>query len=253
MDSTFERWAAAVVENELGAKTELNDDRSKNGMYDLRIGSATNPEYAIECVGAVDSVAIETWNIGPAKGPIQTELKGDWLISIARNTRVNNLRKEIFGLLDQCEKEGLVDYTPVDWQLKKINRELSDKLESLGILSINRFRFPGQGLVHMSMDGCGGAVSQDGVAFVNWIGSFLRDRDQKDVLEKLERSQAIHRHVFIPIVMEGAPWSVMSYFIGDMPVPDTTPDLPETVDGVWVVFQNRGIRYAEGKWHIFSC
>ncbi|RUO55527.1 hypothetical protein [Pseudidiomarina homiensis] len=68
---TTEDWARNIVADELGMKVEVYDDGSEAGMYDLIIGSASAPEYAIECVGAVDPVATETWNIGPAKGPIK--------------------------------------------------------------------------------------------------------------------------------------------------------------------------------------
>lgn len=38
-------------------------------MYDLRIGSERQPEFAIEVVAAVNPTWIQTWNEGPAKAP----------------------------------------------------------------------------------------------------------------------------------------------------------------------------------------
>jgi hypothetical protein len=36
---------------------------------------ADAPEVAVECVGAVDKTYTETWNIGPAKGPLQVRVR----------------------------------------------------------------------------------------------------------------------------------------------------------------------------------
>lgn len=63
--STVEGWAKQIVAKELGEIVEVHDDGSEPGMYDLMIGSKSSPKYAIECVGAVDPVATETWNVGP--------------------------------------------------------------------------------------------------------------------------------------------------------------------------------------------
>src|SRR2546428_3688676 len=73
-----ERWARRVVEEELQRTVELHDDQSQPSMFDLRVGPADPPAIAIECVGAVDPIRVETWNVGPAKGAMRLALKGDW-------------------------------------------------------------------------------------------------------------------------------------------------------------------------------
>jgi hypothetical protein len=79
-----EEWARRILEKELKRDVTMNDDGSAPGMYDLRIGSADAPEIAIECVGAVDSTFTETWNVGPAREPLQLSITGDWRIVLAR-------------------------------------------------------------------------------------------------------------------------------------------------------------------------
>jgi hypothetical protein len=56
----------------------LHDDGHRPGLYDLRVGDVDAPAVAIECVGAVDRIRTETWNIGPAQGPISLNLARDW-------------------------------------------------------------------------------------------------------------------------------------------------------------------------------
>ncbi len=72
-----EEWARRIVEKELRRSVVVNDDNSRPGMYDLRIGPAYAPELAVECVGAVDATRTETWNVGPSKGPLELALRGD--------------------------------------------------------------------------------------------------------------------------------------------------------------------------------
>ena len=77
-----EEWAGRIIETELNCVVVIHDDGSKPSMYDLRIGSADAPEMAVECVGTVDPKLTETWNLGPAEGPLKLALKGDWLITL---------------------------------------------------------------------------------------------------------------------------------------------------------------------------
>ncbi len=76
-----EEWARRIVEKELRRSVVVNDDGSRDGMYDLRIGPADAPELAVECVGAVDPIRAETWSEGPSKGPLELALRGDWIIA----------------------------------------------------------------------------------------------------------------------------------------------------------------------------
>src|SRR5690349_2042959 len=98
-----EEWARRIVQKELKRKVELNDDGSKSGMYDLRIGLSDNPQVAIECVGAVNAAFTETWNVGPAKGPLELSIKGDWTVTINSAARVKVINRRIEQLLLELE------------------------------------------------------------------------------------------------------------------------------------------------------
>src|ERR1700687_3868211 len=94
-----EEWARRIVQNALGCVVHINDDNSIPGMYDLRIGSPNAPEVAIECVGAVDPTYTETWNVGPAKGPLTLPVAGDWIVEIAPTARVKVVKQSLAQLL----------------------------------------------------------------------------------------------------------------------------------------------------------
>lgn len=250
----FEQWAQQIIEKEINRSVIVHDDGSQPSMYDLRIGSAEAPEVAIECVSAVDAVGTETWNIGPGKGPLHLTVKGDWLISIARNARIRTLRQRIEPVLRDLEvrNELRVSFGHLS---RRHDYGLLDELESLGIQYAACIRMPGAGRVHWTMEGSGGAIDSTGSALPQWIEDFLRDREREDVLFKLHRTETQERWVFVPVRLGGAPWSVESYLTGELEcLPATGPTLPSPVTGIWVTstFGKHGLRWDSTGWRLFG-
>jgi len=132
-----EEWARRILEKELKRNVALNDDGSMPGMYDLRVGPADAPEMAVECVAAVDRILTETWNLGPAKGPLELALRGDWLITLTLSARVNAIKQRFEPLLRELEGRGLRD-VPVDRALNWREPAVFEELESLDVTRLLR-------------------------------------------------------------------------------------------------------------------
>jgi hypothetical protein len=77
------------------------------GCMNLRVGPSEAPLIAIECVGAVDPVSTETWNVGPARGPRYFDIRGDWIVEIAYDANVRSIEKELRILLLYFEAAGV--------------------------------------------------------------------------------------------------------------------------------------------------
>lgn len=222
-------------------------------MYDLRVGTAEAPDVAIECVGAVDAVGTETWNVGPGKGPLQLKVKGDWLVTLARDAHIRTLRQRIEPILRDLEARNEVRVS-VGRLSRRHDYGLLDELESLGIQHASCFRMPGTGRVHMTMEGSGGWVDSAGSTLPRWVEEFLRDPGQEDVLTKLRLTEAQERWVFVPVGLAGASFSVESYLTGEFEhLPATGPNLPFPVTGVWVTstFGEHGVRWDGAGWRLF--
>jgi hypothetical protein len=250
-----EEWARQILKKELGREdVVLNDDGSIPGMNDLRIGSADAPAMAIECVGAVNPIFTETWNIGPAQGSLQLSIIGDWYVVITKETRVKKVKQRIEKVLQELENRGIHDIR-ANHLLKRYDEELFNKLELLDIIHAYCFRLQGAGEVHLIMSGRGGAVDIQGTIVPEWVGNFLRSPQQSDVLDKLKRSGAPECHVFIPVVPHGAPWSVESYLLGNIELlPVSEPNLPSPVTGVWIApqFGTQGVCWDSAGWRLFQ-
>jgi hypothetical protein len=249
-----EEWARRILEKELNRKVAINDDGSKPSMYDLRIGPADAPELAVECVGAVDRILTETWNVGPAKGALELALQGDWRITLTRRSRGKALKQRLDPLLQELEDRGLHD-VPVNYALKRYDSALFEKLQSLEVTRAYCYHLPGAGKVYLGMEGIGGGVDSQGAAVPAWVGEFLRDSAHRDVLYKLQRSGAMERHVFVFVTFAGAPWPVESYLKGELAqLPAEAPDLPPPVTGVWIAHQfgQKGLRWDGDTWQLFE-
>jgi len=99
--------AKKIIQNELKKNVEINDDGTKPKMYDLRVGSSEKPEIAIEVTGAVNEEFTKTWNIGPAKGPLQfSSIQGDWVIEIAVETQIREFKQNIPQILKMLESQN---------------------------------------------------------------------------------------------------------------------------------------------------
>jgi hypothetical protein len=249
----FERWAQQIIEKELDYPVVIHDDGTQPSMYDLRIGTVEAPDVAIECVGAVDSVRTETWNVGPGRGPLRLKVKGDWIINIARGAHIRAIRQHIESILRDLEERD-VRRVSVGHLLKRHDSRLLQELESLGIRHASCFRMPGTGRVHWTMEGSGGGVDAAGSTLPSWIEEFLCDPEREDVLVKLRHTGAQERWVFVPVALGGAPWSVESYLIGELDfLPATEPNLPSPVTGIWVAstLGTHGVRWDSTGWRCF--
>lgn len=213
---SVESWAQKIVQDELQQSVVVHDDNSQPSMYDLRIGPADSPAIAIECVGAVDSVRTETWNLGPGRGPLTLALRRDWTVLLKPNAKIKGLAPRLEAILQACEREDVPSAVHVDWRLRCSNPKLFAALDSNGVTFISWFRVAGAGKVHLTMEGIGGAVDSEGLAIPEWMIAFLSDPKRADVISKLARSGAPHCHAFVIVDYAGAPWSVQSYLDGDL-------------------------------------
>ncbi len=249
----FEECARRILQRELGTPVILNDDGREAGLYDLRIGSVEAPAVAIECTAAIDPIRTETWNIGPARGPLLLNLNRDWYVVLRPNARIRALRREIERVLRECELAEIEGYTPVAFHLKRQHPSIFDGLHSLGVDSIHPSGEQGAGVVHLGMTGVGGAVDPTGSAVPGWIGEFLRDPTRSDVILKLQRSRAVECHVFIGVSFCGVPWEVESY-LGTRTdlLPGTAPDLPAPICAAWIMYGSRGVRWDGTSWQFFN-
>ncbi len=247
-----QEWARWVVSTALALAVDVHDDGSKPAMFDLRIGPADAPDVAIEVVGAVDPVSTETWNIGPARGPMLLDVAGDWMVVVQPGADIRRIKVQLPDLLRSLESQHLTTAAvDLDDGSSGSQRTLSRWLVALGIDTIDCYHPAGEGKVHLSMPGRGGVVDTTGSSLPGWAATFLADPERADVVRKLRRSGARRREVFVPVTLDGAPWSVVSYLTGDLSsLPSSAPQLPIGIEGFWAcpTHGDGGVYWNGGLW-----
>jgi hypothetical protein len=247
-----EEWAKKILSRELNCSVELHDNGSIPSMYDLRVGLVSSPEIAIECVGAVNQVFTETWNVGPAQGPLSIGTQGDWIVTVQPNARIKPLQNRLEEVLRDCERNNIKGYYPVDRNLKNFAPRLHSLLTQLMVTSIHMYRSRGEGKAFLSMDGDGGSINFTGNGIAEWVTEFLYHEYRKDVRKKLSSSGAKENHVFVPIAFRGATWEVESYFCTEMSGNIAAPKLPRTIDAVWLTSNGKGLKWHHNEWRGFD-
>lgn len=162
-----------IFERALGRAVVIHDDNSQPNMVDLRVGPADAPEIAIECTGAVDPVFTETWNIGPARGPLQLNVGGNWSVYITHSANIKSIKKHLGRILEHLGTQHERSVR-ADQPLKYSDPDLFRELDLLGIESISCYEWPGHGKAHLSMNGTGGFGGYTGEEIPEWLGVFLR-------------------------------------------------------------------------------
>ena len=249
-----EEWARRIVQKALNRAVHLHDDNSQPSMYDLRIGPADAPQVAIECVGAVNRMYTETWNVGPAKGSFTLPVAGNWTVEISPEARVKRVKQHLPQLLLELERRGINAISHHHW-LSPADELILDEMDSFGIVHASRYPADYSGKVYLTMPGTGGGVDDKGTGLPKWLGDFLRNPDQADVLSKLQRSGATDCHAFVIASFQGVPWNVESYLTGSLTtVPSDPPDLPSPITEAWVVggFGDRGLHWNSKAWRFVA-
>ncbi len=251
-----EEFAKEIIERVLNKEVFINDDNTQPGMYDLRIGEIDAPEYAIECISSADPVFTETWNVGPAKGSFYCKVQGDWTIEIETNAIIKSINKKIEKLLQEMENAKIFQIST-----KKLQNYYYDEiLKRLKISFVNCYRKNGTGKIILTMSGGGGGVDYRGNSISPWIEEFITKEKNKDVIDKLQKSNAKYRHifVFVALTQKKEDWGIISYLTDDFKyLPSEVPKLPDSINGIWIIpilgsSSNQGIYYNGHNWNIFN-
>lgn len=138
-------------------------------------------------VGAVDPRYTETWNTGPAKGPLQLDQHRDWLVQLRSGVKIKKIKADLEHALKQLEMKQISHATgedPYDLQ----SPVLTKMLDGLGVDHADSTL--GSGRVHLTMAGVARWVEPTGGSVPWWLSDFLREPTKADVLRKLAASGA---------------------------------------------------------------
>ncbi|WP_344982267.1 hypothetical protein [Streptosporangium fragile] len=234
-----ERWVLACLQAALpGMNVRQHDDGSESAMHDLNLFSQDGAlRGAVEISAAADGDSIELWKLVNGHGRrIYSSLAGGWFLRLQPSTRVKPLLQALPALLAGWEQRGIREFSRWDGSDPTFARAFK-----LGIVGADQSGtdFPGSVYftIELPPDKAGGFVTDTGDALAQWVGDWLREVGQADVLRKLAKSGAPRRHAFVLFPgFTTAPFKVADLLMRDSaPLPTASPSLPAEVTDVWAM------------------
>jgi len=248
-----EEWARVMIETALGSCVQQHDDGSQPSMYDLDIIGPEGVSGAVEVTAAASSAALQQWNEMNGRGRWTVpDLLGGWVVHI----RTGSSRKALDALLPSILKElevSEVESFEVD---RPPITSLEQAIAELGVTYASRGPTTFPGSVYLLLDE--GVDWSRRARLEEWVGEFLREPKQLDVLSKLLVAAAPQRHAFIFMpVFNTAPQGMTDPLLLDPPVlPSHPPLLPAPVTHVWLTMaldMGMGLRWApDSGWLTFD-
>ncbi|MEU4382799.1 hypothetical protein [Micromonospora echinofusca] len=234
-----ERWVKACIEATLpDAEVEQHDDGSKPGMHDLDLIRSGQRFGAVEITSAADPESIPLWKlINKGQRWIEPQLAGGWFVSLLPSARGKRVRAELPSLLAELERLGITEVS----SRRRPLHPVAQQLDALGVVTAGQggTEFPGSiyPTIHLPDEKSGGMVADAGDALASWFSDWLPEPDQADNLQKLARSAAPERHLFV--IFPGfttAPFSVADLLMRNgAPLPTVPPALPPEITHVWAI------------------
>ena len=207
-------------------------------MHDLDLFRDDQRFGAVEVTSAADPESIPLWKlVNTRQRWTEPRLAGGWFVTLLPSTRGKPLRAQLPPLLADLERVGI---TEVRDQVGT-QHPIATQLSQLGVVHARQGATAHKGSIYATIElpaeKSGGRVADTGDALASWLSDWIVEPDQADNLQKLARSGAPERHLFV--IFPGfttAPFSVVDLLLrNEAPLPTVPPTLPPEVTHVWAM------------------
>jgi hypothetical protein len=249
-----ELLAARVIARLTGETVTLQDDNSVDGMPDLRIDYADGRVAYGEVATDVDrGYADMTSTLRKKGGGIPRvlttpQLDRVWFVGIDRRISLAKLDRELLLLLGRLEQVGVaLNAFSAGAQLANSDNADLRQLHELGIADVTSRatqvvdgeREPARILMYAA--GISGPAKISWPAFIDWINDILMSDVLKNKREKLMRTQAAERHLFLGTSYTTDWAGFLPLSADQIAVPEINPSLPPEITHLWIMnFQTPG-------------
>jgi len=233
-----EYWVSRCIENALPrVSVSIHDDGTKSGMYDLDLLRDGSRFGACEITAAADRDLIELWNLVNGGEGFWTldGVVGGWILTLAPSARVQVLKKRLPGVLSLLENQGIFDVSSCG------RSPVMPILRDIGIVRASKVATGHAGRVYFTIElpfeKSGGFVPKDGDQLVIWFEGWINTPDQVHNIDKLLRSGAEEKHLFVILPgFSAAPFSATDVLMRpNGPLPIIAPTLPSGITHLWMM------------------
>jgi hypothetical protein len=221
-------------------------------MYDLKIIYPDGSIGAVEITAAHDDKRIELWREVRKRATLRQEpsLAGGWLVRILPSAQARELDKRLSNLLHELERDGRKAIRGA-----KTSTDRQETLAgALGIIEALQSSTDRPGSIYVmppegSREQMGGYSPTTGDPLAAWIGEWLVVPSRADNVQKLTRSDAREKHIFMLVPgFSPVPFAVMDLLAtSGAPLPTVAPVLPPEITHVWAM--SMWIQWGDGfRW-----
>lgn len=239
----LELKAGRVVARLTGQRVYLQDDGSSNGMVDMRIEYPDRAPAYVEVTTDIEDGYAAMWSelmrgrqipqVVPMGG-----LDRQWSVTLsgANHPQRRKFESELRGLLTNLEANGLTFQRAASVEgLKACTDSSVKRLLELGVVQLSSAPVAaGQGVAHLYPGGITGPRDPSWQAFLDWISKALASPKLEDVRQKLMKTGAVERHLFLGTTFTSPGEVYFALTFSEQGLPPVAPVLPPEITHLWL-------------------
>jgi hypothetical protein len=237
----LELTAGRIVARLTGQRVYLQDDGSSDGMVDVRIEYANREPAYLEVTTDIEHGYAAMWSGLMKSGQIpqvvtMPSLHRQWSVTLSGAIQRRSLDAELEELLANMEACGLTyqQVAAVENLTATANASVR-RLLDLGVVKLSSA--PAQsGPVGALLypDGITAPAVASWKPFLDWISETLESPKLADVRNKLMRTRAAERHVFLGITFSSPSAVYFALTVDEKGLPGMAPILPPEITHLWL-------------------
>lgn len=230
-----ERLAQALIEKIIHGSSMIFKEDQHSGEYDFDLLFKDDSVGVVEVTEATNEDMKETHAsiLNKKKGGSRVSVvscQNSWVVIPLPEANINKIRNEVDEYLSAIESEGFSKFFPNDiMSSKAVCHIVHDLKIEMGMVMVRKLKT--KNCIFISLPVNGGVVTNEHIQ-----EAVKAEINKKDNLQKLNKSKAQERHLFIYISEQNyLPWKELV----DMTDPPKSPTIPKEITTIWVVTNAR--------------
>ena len=221
----------------------LQDDNSSDGMPDIRIEYSDGRQAYVEVTTNIEDGYAAMWSELMKHGQIprvvpMASLQREWSVTLsgASHAHWRPLNAQLEGLLTKLEGAGLTFQRVATVETLKAHPDPSVKrLLEFGVVELCSAPAQwGQGVARQYPAGIKGPLDRSWQLFLDWISETLASPKLANKRDKLMRTGAAERHIFIGITFTSPEQVYFGLTLGEQGLPNLALTLPREITHLWL-------------------
>jgi hypothetical protein len=232
-----------VVARFTGEPVYLQDDGSRDGMVDIKIAYSDRQAAYLEVTSNLEPGYAAIWSELMKGGQIpqittMANLRRKWSITLsgASHQHWRPLHAELPVLLANLEANGMTFQRVATVETLKATQDSSViRLLKFGVVQLcSAPSEAGQGAAAEYPAGISGPTARSWPTFLDWVSETLASAKLANKRDKLIKTGAPERHIFIGITYTSPEEVFFGLTVGEQGLPTAAPTLPPEITHLWL-------------------